>query len=150
MVINHSVYMRAAIRLARRFAPQNPFAAVIVDSQTASVVAEGWNRVADSPIWHGEMDALAKVDADQCDWERHILYTTAEPCPMCQSAILWAGIRKVVYGVSISELQQLGWRQIEIGSKEVAARAPFARCEITGGESIEECRGLFIAARRAG
>ena len=30
-----------------------------------------------------------------------VLYTTAEPCPMCQGAISWSGIGTVVSGTSI-------------------------------------------------
>lgn len=34
-----------------------------------------------------------------------VRYTTAEPCPMCQAAILWSGIGTVVLGSSIRSLQ---------------------------------------------
>ena len=32
------------------------------------------------------------------------LYTTAEPCAMCAGAIYWAGIGRVVYGMSEKDL----------------------------------------------
>lgn len=42
---------------------------------------------------------------------------------MCAGAIAWAGLREVVYGTSIRRLIELGWPQIEIGSREVMERA---------------------------
>lgn len=42
---------------------------------------------------------------------------------MCAGAIAWAGLREVVYGTSIQRLIELGWPQIEIGSREVVEKA---------------------------
>ncbi|KAJ5770108.1 guanine deaminase [Penicillium nucicola] len=47
------------------------------------------------------------------------LYTNAESCPMCASAIRWAGFREYVYGTSIDTLVQKGWGQIRISSMDV-------------------------------
>lgn len=47
------------------------------------------------------------------------LYTNAESCPMCASAIRWAGFREYVYGTSIDTLVEKGWGQIRISSLEV-------------------------------
>ena len=76
------------------------------------------------------------------------LYTTAEPCCMCQGAILWAGIPEVVFGTSISTLQRLGWHQIDIPAEEVVRRTPFAECALIGGVLEHECDELFVAAKR--
>lgn len=51
------------------------------------------------------------------------LYTNAESCPMCASAIRWAGFKEYVYGTSIEELIRKGWGQIRIPSIEVFAKA---------------------------
>lgn len=51
------------------------------------------------------------------------LYTNAESCPMCASAIRWAGFREYVYGTSIDTLMEKGWRQIRIASAEVVAQS---------------------------
>jgi tRNA(adenine34) deaminase len=74
------------------------------------------------------------------------LYTTAEPCPMCQAAILWTGIESVFYGTSIRSLQIMGWRQIDISAEEVVRRSPTWRCTITGGILEHECDALFAMA----
>jgi len=51
------------------------------------------------------------------------LYTNAESCPMCASAIRWAGFREYVYGTSIDKLIEGGWGQIRISSMEVVAQS---------------------------
>lgn len=140
--------MRHAIAAARH-APELPFGAVIVDSRTKTVLAEGWNRSSLNPTWHGETDAINRL-AEQhpgVDGASLVLYTTAEPCPMCQSAALWAGIGTVVFGSSIRFLQAQGWRQIDILAEEVVRRSPGLHCAVFGGVLEAECNALFLAAR---
>ena len=52
-------------------------------------------------------------------WSDLTLYTNAESCPMCASAIRWAGFKEYVYGTSIGRLIEKGWGQIDIESSEV-------------------------------
>lgn len=47
------------------------------------------------------------------------LYTNAESCPMCASAIQWAGFAEYIYGTSIDVLIKKGWGQIRVGSMEI-------------------------------
>jgi tRNA(adenine34) deaminase len=139
------LFMRRAIELGLAN-PQLPFGAVIVREGTGEVVAEGRNRSGDAPIWHGEIDAIHRCALGQpgIDWSRLTLYSTAEPCPMCQSAILWAGIPRVVFGTSIRTLQGRGWWQIDILAEEVARRTPFRECVLVGGVLEAECDALFV------
>ncbi len=141
--------MRRAIELAANV-PDLPFGAVIVDASSGQVVAEGWNKSSINPTWHGEIDALNRLAESQVDFDRShlVLYTTAEPCPMCQGAILWSGIGTVVYGTSIRFLQNLGWRQIDILAEEVVRRSPSWRCTLIGGILEQECNALFEATSR--
>jgi tRNA(Arg) A34 adenosine deaminase TadA len=147
MTLPHEHYMRRAIELARTV-PHLPFGAVVVDGQSGAVVAEGWNRSAVNPLLHGEIDAINHLAGARpgADWTPLVLYTTAEPCPMCQSAILWAGIGTVVYGTSIRFLQSRGWWQIDILSEEVVRRTPFRKCLLIGGVLEPECNALFESA----
>ena len=143
----HSHYMRKAIAVAlgNRAAP---FGAVLVDQDGDRIVAEGVNRTDLNPTWHGEIDVINRYSAVCAEpaWKRLELYTTAEPCPMCQAAILWAGIPRVIFGTSISRLQDLGWKQIDIAAEELVRRTPFAHCEILGGLLQNECDQLFCDA----
>jgi len=143
----HDHFMKRAIQIARRNRTA-PFAALLVDRQTGEIVAEGVNRGSENPTWHGEMVVINRFAAEhpEADWTRLRVVTTAEPCCMCQGAILWSGIREVVYGTSIGTLQRLGWRQIDITADEVARRTPFAECKLIGGVLEQECDALFRVA----
>lgn len=147
VMLDHEQYMRRAIELADNV-PDFPFAAVIVDQDTGAVLSEGWNKSSINPTWHGEIDAINQMAEAGCDWKGTslTLYTTAEPCPMCQGAIQWTGIETVVFGTSIRFLQQLGWKQIDISAQEVAQRTPFSTCRLMGGILEDECNLLFEAA----
>jgi tRNA(Arg) A34 adenosine deaminase TadA len=138
--------MRRAIELAAN-TPDRPFGAVIVDQRSGDVLAEGWNRSSINPTWHGEIDAINRLVENQVDLDgkQLALYTTAEPCPMCQGAILWTGIETVVFGTSIRYLQQLGWKQIDILAAEVVRRSPSFSCQVIGGALETECNALFEA-----
>ena len=139
-------YMKRAIRLAANNV-KHPFAAVLVDNKKG-VVAEGWNRSVHNPTWHGEMDAINKCAAShpKIDWTKLTLYTTAEPCAMCQGAVAWSGIRRVVFGSSIPFLKTLNWWAIDIRAEEIARLSAFRECTVVGGVLEEECNQLFHKA----
>jgi len=139
-------HMRRAVSLAKNNL-KFPFAALLVDQQK-EVVAEGWNRSVHNPTWHGEMDAINKCAAShpKIDWTKLTLYTTAEPCAMCQGAVAWAGIGRVVFGSSIPFLKSLNWWAIDIRAEELARLASFHECKVVGGVLEEECNKLFRAA----
>jgi tRNA(adenine34) deaminase len=141
-------YMRLAIVMAQKV-PRYPFGAVIVRRTTGEVLAKGYNRSSRNPLVHGEIDVINRCAAKHApvDWTALDLYTTAEPCPMCQSAIEWAGIATVYFGTSIPFLQQHGWRQIDIRAEEVARRTPFQNTQVIGGILEQECNALFEAAQ---
>ena len=139
-------YMKLAIRLASNN-PKYPFAAVLVD-QKGVVVAEGWNRSVHNPTWHGEMDAINKCAAShpKIDWTTLTLYTTAEPCAMCQGAVAWTGISRVIFGSSIPFLKTLNWWAIDIRAEELARLSAFRKCSVVGGILEDECNKLFRTA----
>lgn len=146
---DHEHYMRRAIALAANV-PDLPFGAVIVDGENGAVLSEGWNKTSLNPMWHGEIDAMNRLAAagNSVEDKRLVLYTTAEPCPMCQAAALWSGIEKVVFGTSIRTLQRLGWRQIDIMAEEVIRRSPAWNCTVIGGVLERDCDALFQKAMR--
>lgn len=139
--------MRRAIELAANVL-EFPFGALIVDRTSGQVLSEGWNKSSINPTFHGEIDAINQLVESHpgIDATKLVLYTTAEPCPMCQGAILWTGIESVVFGTSIRSLQKMGWRQIDILAEEVVRRSPAWKCTITGGVLEQECDALFTMA----
>ncbi len=144
---DHKLYMQRAIELATNV-PDFPFGALIVDRDSGKILAEGWNKSAINPTFHGEIDAINQLvlSSPGIDGNQLVLYTTAEPCPMCQGAILWTGIEMVVFGTSIRSLQKMGWRQIDILAEEVIRRSPAWRCTIIGGVLEQDCDTLFALA----
>lgn len=137
-------YMQIAIDLAKKN-PQAPFGAVIVDNLTGKILAEGLNASAINPTFHGEMVAINNCAAKHphLDWSKVTLYTTAEPCSMCQSAIVWANIPRVVYATSIGYLMSHGWNQINIPSAEINKQSSFYKGTITGGILADKSNPLF-------
>ena len=145
--LDRDAHMQKAIELAQQN-PEAPFGSVLVDRRTGKVVASGVNQSSDNPTLHGEIAAINDYSRQgKTDWEQLTLYTTAEPCCMCQGAILWSGIREVVFGTSISQLKAFGWRQIDIAAKEVVARSWDPDVLIVGGVCAAECDALCNTAK---
>ena len=89
-----------------------PFGCVIV--KKGEIIGRGHNRVLlkHDPTCHGEMEAIrdACEKMDSHDLSGCELYTTAEPCPMCLGAIMWANIDKVYYGCNVNDTDSIGFR----------------------------------------
>jgi tRNA(Arg) A34 adenosine deaminase TadA len=77
-----------------------PFGAVIV--RNGEIVATGTNRVTanNDPTAHAEVSAIRAACAKVGNFklEGCTCYTSCEPCPMCLSALYWAGVSRIVYG----------------------------------------------------
>ena len=142
--------MRRAIELAAH-CPTLPFGAVVVHRGTGEILAEGWNRAEENPFLHAEVVALTAVAAlhPRPDGRDLALYCTAEPCPICMGAVLWAGVGRVVFGTSVRFLLDIGWRQVDLPAAEVAGRAFGMGCEVVGGVLAAECDELFLSVGRA-
>ena len=141
---DHERFMRAAIEEGRRNAAW-PFGAVIVDAESGEILARGFNQSHRNITFHGEIVAFnTYVEAfGHENLPARILYTTAEPCPMCMGALIWAGIGGVVFGTSIARLQECGIRQITISSEQLCAEASFYDGFVMGGILSDETDRLF-------
>ena len=76
-----------------------PFGAVIVKNN--KIVATGVNRVTanNDPTAHAEVSAIRAACQKENSFklEGCTIYTSCEPCPMCLSAIYWAGISRICF-----------------------------------------------------
>lgn len=137
-------YMKIAINHAKNN-PSAPFAALIVDNETGEVLSTGLNASKVNPTFHGEMVAINNCvkNHPHVDWSKVTLYTTAEPCSMCQSAVVWAKIPRVVFATSFEYLISHGWDQINIRASEINKRSPFYKGIITGGVLANKSNVLF-------
>jgi len=119
---------------------QSPFGTIIV--KNGRIIASGHNLVAKNTdiTAHGEIVAIRRA----CKRLKSIklggctLYTNCEPCPMCFSAIHWAGIKMVVFGASISDAKKLGFSELAIPAKTMA-RMGKSHVIVTGGVLSGEC-----------
>lgn len=95
-----------------------PFGTVIVKGD--EIVGRGHNLVVshNDPTAHGEISAIrdACKNLGTFSLKGCQLYTTAEPCPMCLAAILWARIDKIYYGCNIDDTAKIGFDDSEFYS----------------------------------
>jgi len=121
-----------------------------IDSTGGAVVAEGVNTRRANPILHGEIACMNDFVArnGNAGWPECVLYTTAEPCPMCMSALAWAGIGAVVFGTSIGSLKRFGIDQIDITSRAGIDAAPFFTGTLLGGVLEKQTDELFRERRK--
>lgn len=111
---DHEKFIRRAIELSSRAALEystgGAFGAVVV--KDGKIISEGMNRVVAScdPTWHGEMEAirLACITLKSFKLPGCILYSSAEPCPMCMATCYWAGIEQVFYAATVEDAFHYG------------------------------------------
>lgn len=88
-----------------------PFGAVIV--RKGKIIARGHNMVlkTNDPTAHAEIVAIRKATKrlKRFDLSDCVLYTSAEPCPMCFAAIHWARIKRVYYGCTAADAAKIGF-----------------------------------------
>lgn len=108
-------YMEIASNLAKDNLITNvggPFGACVVKDN--EIIGRGSNHVLENndPTAHAEImairDACQKVNS--YDLSDCILYTSCYPCPMCLSAIIWSNIKKVYYGNTSKDAEEIGFR----------------------------------------
>ncbi len=95
-------YMKIALKEALKAKEKDevPIGAVIVEN--GKIIAKGHNlrETSFDPTSHAEINAIRKACKKRKSWrlENATIYVTVEPCSMCAGTILWARIKKVVYG----------------------------------------------------
>jgi tRNA(Arg) A34 adenosine deaminase TadA len=75
------------------------------------------------------------------------LYSSAEPCAMCAGAVYWAGIGRVVYGLSEHDLLVLTGANRDNPTMDLPCRAVLSsgqrEIEVIGPELCEEAREVI-------
>lgn len=102
---NDSYFMKLAIKEARKSKESIGCGVVIVKGD--KVIAKSFNKQREKfdASAHAEINAirLAGKKLLNKNLDRCIIYCTCEPCSMCLSAIIFAKIEKLVYGVTMQE-----------------------------------------------
>lgn len=109
--MEHQDYMSQVIKLARtaKLKGNLPYACLLIDSE-GKVLLKGLNTVITKPdlIGHAEINLIQEASKhyDVEFLKFCTIYTSDEPCSMCASAIYWAGIGRLVFGLSKQRFYQ--------------------------------------------
>ena len=98
------IYMSQALKEAKKAFDADEVAVGVIVVYKHKIIARAHNqtRLLKDPTAHAEMIALTQA-ANFLKSERLLnctLYVTIEPCPMCAGALLWARIKRLVFGAS--------------------------------------------------
>jgi tRNA(Arg) A34 adenosine deaminase TadA len=122
-----------------------PFGAAIVHTRSGELLLRALNAVMQEfdPSSHAEVRAIRKAAKRlrTVSLAGYTLYTTCEPCPMCMSAALWAGLDRVVFGATLVDANR-HCNQIHIPATEVNARSDM-KCVVVGPVVRDQCYALF-------
>jgi tRNA(Arg) A34 adenosine deaminase TadA len=144
----HDTFLHRAIALAVRARREGrgPFGAIIV-SANGEVLFEAENLVRNEQDFtaHAEMVGLREVG------RRHgldalvgtTMYASGEPCAMCSGAILYFGLKRLVYGLGIP-------RQLELRNRHTLRRQiPCRQILVVGPDPVDVIGPLHEEAAEA-
>jgi tRNA(Arg) A34 adenosine deaminase TadA len=137
-------FLRRSFDVARRAMTHgnHPFGAVLVD-QHGNVLLEVENGYMPSHdrTAHAERllatQACTTLSADVL--KTATLYSSAEPCAMCAGAMYWAGIGRLVYGLSEHRLREFTGNHPENPTLDLPCRKVFE-----GGQRATEVVGPLL------
>ena len=105
-------FMKRAVKLAVENVRDGgqPFGAVLVKNDR--IISEGVNELHKTFDISGHAELLA-IRRAQEQWQTNnlsgcVVYASGEPCPMCLTAMYFAGIEKVYYCASIEDAAKAG------------------------------------------
>jgi tRNA(Arg) A34 adenosine deaminase TadA len=149
--MDDEAYLRRAIAVARaaRVAGNHPFGAILVGAD-GTVLMEAGNSHADAGDRTGHAERVLMTRASLAYGAAFLatctMYASAEPCAMCAGAAYWAGIGRVVYGMSEHELGDLIGPHPENLTLDLPCRTVFAAgqrpVEVVGPLLAEESRAV--------
>ncbi|MEW6640291.1 MAG: nucleoside deaminase [Pseudomonadota bacterium] len=127
---NDETFLRRTFAVASRARAHgnHPFGAILVDKD-GQVLLEQENGYL--PARDGTAHAERVLATRACTslapqvLAQATLYSSAEPCAMCAGAIYWAGIGRVVYGLSEHRLRELTGNHPENPTLDLPCREVF-------------------------
>jgi tRNA(Arg) A34 adenosine deaminase TadA len=124
-------FLRRSFDVARRSMTNgnHPFGAILVEA-SGNVLIESENGY--MPTHDGTAHAERLLATEACRTlpadmrAKATIYSSAEPCAMCAGAIYWAGIGRLVYGLSEHRLRGVTGNHPENPTLDLPCRAVFA------------------------
>jgi tRNA(Arg) A34 adenosine deaminase TadA len=150
-------FLRRSFEVARRALTHDnhPFGAILVD-QGGNVLIEAENGY--MPAQDGTAHAERLLATQACTTlspdilSKATLYSSAEPCAMCAGAIYWAGIGRLVYGLSERRLRMLTGNHPENPTLDLPCREVLASgqrpTEVIGPMLEDEAEAVHAGAWR--
>jgi tRNA(Arg) A34 adenosine deaminase TadA len=129
--LDHEAFLRRAFDVAQRGRAHgnHPFGAVLV-GPSGQVMIESENGFMPDRDMTGHAERLLATQASKQFGSKILagctLYTSAEPCAMCAGAIYWAGIGRVVYGMTERRLKTITGDHPENPTLDLPCRVVFA------------------------
>ncbi|CCD99811.1 putative cytidine and deoxycytidylate deaminase zinc-binding protein [Bradyrhizobium sp. STM 3809] len=129
----------------------HPFAAILVDSD-GHVLIEAENGYMPDHDATAHAERLVATQACRSITPEvratSTLYSSAEPCAMCAGAIYWAGIGRVVYGLSERRLRDFTGNHPENPTLDLPCREVFAsgqrETQVSGPLLEDEAAALHV------
>ena len=125
----------------------HPFGALLLKDGEIRLEAENTVVTDKDVTGHAELN-LVRMASKRFDPEtlaQSTLYTSTEPCIMCQGSIYWARIPRIVYGVRGSSVANLGGAGWYISSRDTYGRM-LPKIEVSG--PILEDEGMEMIHKR--
>jgi tRNA(Arg) A34 adenosine deaminase TadA len=148
-------FMRLAIQMANESRAAGDYAIGAVVVRDNEILSASGNRIIldCDPTQHAEVAAIrmAATVLNSRHLEGAVLYTTAEPCPMCAATAIWARMKGIVSGSSINDMAEFrkqsnddfrSWRTIDIAAREILDHGE-PKLFLMEGMLRSECRQLF-------
>lgn len=107
----------------------HPFGAILVGADGEVLLEQGNAYLPDHDMTgHAERVLMTRASTRYTPefLSRCTLYTSAEPCAMCAGAAYWAGVGRVVYGLSEKRLGELTGNHPENPTLDLPCRVVFA------------------------
>ncbi|MGE0564896.1 MAG: nucleoside deaminase [Pseudolabrys sp.] len=125
------IHLRRAFGAARRARDNgnHPFGAILVGPDGAVLIETGNAVLPDGDATAHAERLLASAASRQYSAEflaTCTMYSSAEPCAMCAGALFWAGVRRIVFGLSGERLRRMAGEQPGNPMLFLASRTVFA------------------------
>ncbi len=146
-------YLRIAFKEAGRARERgnHAFGALLVDANGTPVLAAQNSVVTDSDVTaHAEINLIraASRKFQPGQLKTFTLYASGEPCPMCAGAIVWANIRRVVFGLGMDAIYRLFDADPEAPALPMHAVNVFSAApwpvEVIGPRLEDEAEAVFL------